>query len=330
MAQGRIGILDGWRALSITLVLAGHLFPVGPKSWALNGAIAASGMALFFTLSGFLITQFLLKRPDVIDFLLRRLFRIVPLAWVAMTILALADRADAGTILANLLFVSNLPPSHLMGSGEHLWSLCVEMQFYAGVAALVAIAGRKGLYALPFFCVAITLARTTTSTPISIVTWFRADEILAGACVALIYANTRIGEWLKRLPSMTPLVLLVLLVAAGHEAAGPFNYFRPYLAAAAVGSSLFSAPAAMRSLFSSKVAVYVADTSYALYVIHGMLAGSWLGTGDILTKYAKRPFLLLGTFAIAHASTFWFERPMIALGKAVGRRLKSNSVAAKI
>lgn len=31
-------LLDGWRALSITLVLAGHLLPIGPSGRQLNEA----------------------------------------------------------------------------------------------------------------------------------------------------------------------------------------------------------------------------------------------------------------------------------------------------
>ena len=64
--------------------MAGHWLPLGPKAWELNGAVAASGMALFFTLSGFLITQLLLRDDRVGPFLIRRLFRILPLAWMAM------------------------------------------------------------------------------------------------------------------------------------------------------------------------------------------------------------------------------------------------------
>ena len=65
-------MLDGWRGISILLVLAGHLFPLGPKSLAVNAGIAALGMAIFFTLSGFLITTTLLYRPSVVEFLIRR------------------------------------------------------------------------------------------------------------------------------------------------------------------------------------------------------------------------------------------------------------------
>src|SRR5262245_33415169 len=55
----RIPILDGWRAMSILLVLGSHLLPLGPKVLELNFTAGAAGMALFFTLSGFLIVQFL-------------------------------------------------------------------------------------------------------------------------------------------------------------------------------------------------------------------------------------------------------------------------------
>ena len=32
--------LDGWRGLSILFVLAGHLLPLGPKSWQMNSSVA--------------------------------------------------------------------------------------------------------------------------------------------------------------------------------------------------------------------------------------------------------------------------------------------------
>src|SRR5256885_9231134 len=55
----RIPVLDGWRACSILLVLGAHLVPLGPHWMALNDTAGAMGMALFFTLSGYLITSFL-------------------------------------------------------------------------------------------------------------------------------------------------------------------------------------------------------------------------------------------------------------------------------
>ncbi len=316
----RIPILDGWRALSILLVLAGHLLPLGPHRWSMNAAVAGTGMALFFTLSGFLITQFMLHRPDVRAFLIRRLFRIVPLAWLAMLILTVATHADVQTMLANLLFVANLPPVRLLHGGEHLWSLCVEVQFYAGVAVIVALAGARGLLILPVLCIAVTLGRVADGALMSNYTWQRIDEILAGATLALLHARLVAAPLRRALPPWLPLVLLVLTVAAANEAGGALNYLRPYLAAAAIGTSIVAAPAWMRTLFASRAARYVAEISYALYVFHGMLAATWLGSGDTLVKYAKRPLLFAATFAAAHLSTFRFEHPMIALGKRLERR----------
>ena len=80
-------ILDGWRALSILLVLAGHWLPLGPAEWQLNASVAASGVVLFFCLSGFLMTEFLSADPRVGVFLVKRLFRIISLAWLAIAIL---------------------------------------------------------------------------------------------------------------------------------------------------------------------------------------------------------------------------------------------------
>lgn len=53
----------------------------------------------------------------------------------------------------------------------------------------------------------------------------------------------------------------------------------------------------------------------ALYVVHGLLTATWLGSGDDLVKYLKRPLLLAATFGLAHLSTFYFEARFIAWGK---------------
>jgi peptidoglycan/LPS O-acetylase OafA/YrhL len=319
MNDERISILDGWRALSILAVLAGHLLPLGPGRWGLNGAVAASGMAIFFTLSGFLITRVLIADPRVPQFLIRRLFRIVPLAWAAMIVLAASTGANPFTLFANLAFFSNLPPAHLMHGGEHLWSLCVEVQFYLFAALIVLCAGRRSLYLLPILMVAVTALRIVDDAPISIITWERVDEILAGATVALLYHHGLLQRWAARLPRFTMVLLLPLIVLSGHPSSGDFMYFRPYVTAATVAISMITAPGFVRAIFVSRPAVYIATISYALYVFHGMLGATWLGSGDTITKYAKRPLLFAVTWGLSHFSTFYFEARMIALGKKLAR-----------
>lgn len=320
----RIGELDGWRAVSILCVIAGHWFPLGPRMLDLNTAAAAAGMALFFSLSGFLITRVLLTDEQIPVFLIRRLFRILPLAWSAMLILWLVDHASPMTAFANFAFFSNLPPDHLMPGGHHLWSLCVEVQFYLTVALIVALLGPRGLWLAPIGAIAVTIARIFATQPISIVTWHRVDEILAGATLALLIYRTDAPNWLGRLPRWTPLLLAPLLLLSGMEALPPLAYARPYLAALLIGVSIFSAPVWMRASLCSAPARYVASISFAVYVVHGMLGETWLGTGGTLEKYAKRPLLMGVTWLLAHLSTFRFENPMIRLGKRLSHRLERS------
>ena len=329
--SSRLAVLDGWRAVSILAVLATHLLPLGPKSWQLNTAAGPFGMALFFTLSGFLITRFLVRNQDVVDFMIRRLFRVVPLAWVAMTVIALMDHAPLSTWLANILFYSNLPPAHLTRAGLHLWSLCVEMQFYVAVAIIVRLFGRRGLWLLPVLGLAVTVARVIGGAQVNIATYYRVDEILAGATLALVFSG-----WMGPRPRavigrLNLYVLVLLLAISSHPSAGFLAYLRPYLAAAAVGVTLFRPPAPVAKLLQTRALAYIATVSFALYIIHVPLLTTWLGDGSSkVIVYAKRPLVFLITFALAHVSTFYFEQPMIALGRRLsGRWARRAAVAGR-
>jgi len=316
----RFAMLDGWRAMSITLVLAAHLLPLGPKSLHLNEAVAPMGMALFFTLSGFLITRFLAaEHASVKTFVIRRFFRIVPLSWLVCLIVLPLNGAAAGTYLAHLFFYANLPPFWLLEMTSHLWSLCVEMQFYVGIALIVAIFGRRGLYVIPVLCVGVTMLRVVTGAHISIVTWLRVDEILAGGTVALAYSGW-FGAWPMRLAGRLNVYALAPFVFLScHEMAGPLAYLRPYLASLMVAVSLVNAPALLARIFEHRVTAWVATISYALYIIHGVLMHTWLGTGPTVEKYLKRPLLIGLIFLLAHLSTYKFEQPCIAYAKRITR-----------
>ena len=320
----RLVVLDGWRAVSILLVLIGHLLPLNPFIAGSNETVAAAGMAIFFTLSGFLITRFLYERPEPGSFLVRRIMRIVPLAWAAMLLLYIAQwrTAAPSSLVANLMFYSNLPPMHLLEGGGHLWSLCVEMQFYFGIALLVALGGRRALLALPMLAFAITSLRVSNGVTINIVTWLRLDEILAGAILALAY-NGALGERLPRwIGGMSFYLSAAIAIVCTHFIDSPLAYFRPYAIAMMVGSTLWQAPAWLGWLFATRAAGYIAHVSYAVYVVHGMLTSTWLGSGDLLEKYLKRPLLIFVTFAAAHVSTYYFEARFIAFAKKMTAREK--------
>jgi peptidoglycan/LPS O-acetylase OafA/YrhL len=279
------------------------------------------GMALFFTLSGFLITRFLAEGMELKTFLLRRLARILPLAWVVMLGLAIWNGPNVAQVMANFLFYANLPPAKLFHGGEHLWSICVEMQFYAFAALLCVIPHRKGLYLIPVFCLAVTTLRIVQGAQISIYTWQRVDEILVGGCIALIYMGW-FGENLKRLLChLTFWPSLLFLVVCSHPASGAFQYLRPYAAAALVAGSLMIAPPKrIEAALVSRPFAYLAEISYALYMIHGVLMNTWLGQGSLIERYIKKPFLFLLTFGLAHLSTRYFERPILRLVRRISQK----------
>ena len=156
-------------------------------------------------------------------------------------------------------------------------------------------------------------------------TWLRVDEILAGGTVALAYSGWFGPRPLRLVRHINVYMMLPLLLLASHQAGGPLEYLRPYLAATMVAASLVNAPPLLARVFESRLIGWVATISYALYIIHGVLMNTWLGSGDLLEKYLKRPLLIGLTFLLAHVSTFKFEQPCIAYAK---RLTKTHSRAA--
>lgn len=321
----RLAQLDGWRGISIACVLASHLLPLGPKAWQLNEAAGLLGMNLFFTLSGFLIVSFLLKKPDVRSFAYRRLFRIVPLAWLYLIVVLTALHAPFDAWRANLLFSANYEDGSLGYITGHMWSLCVEIHFYVLVGVLVKVFGVRGLWVLPPLMLAITCTRIAFEAPVNIRTHLRMDDVLAGACLALVAHSARGLTW-RALGRINPFIYAALLCACSLPAFDAGLYVRPYLAGLLVGSTLAQPEAFLSRHLINPVLAYLAKISYAVYVIHPAAAHGWLSEGPKLTMYLfKRPLTFLITFGLAHLSTKYYEEKWIALG----RRLAGEGGQAK-
>lgn len=306
--------------MSILLVLAAHMLPLGPKVLKLNHLAGVLGMVLFFILSGFLITRLLLSLPPISHFLIRRIFRIVPLAFVFLICLWLTGILSGEQAWRHFTFTANLPPPSLSSHSGHFWSLCLEVQFYFFIALLVAVLRRHAFFVLPFLAVAITLHRVHEGAHVNITTLLRADEILAGCTLAILHARHEAGRSVRAF-HIHPLWVLPFLMLACHPAGGWLNYLRPYLALWVIGASLVHGMGQLEAWFVSRPMIYLAKVSYPLYVVHGGLMETWLGTGDtMVAKYLKRPLLLAVTFALAHLSTFHFENRFIDWGKKLTSR----------
>jgi peptidoglycan/LPS O-acetylase OafA/YrhL len=281
--------LDGLRAISIGMVLATHLLPLGPKTLRLNEMTGPMGMSLFFALSGFLIMR-TLQGDSVAAFAVKRLARIVPLVWLYLGVVALFFGLKGGALLASFALVLNYRTDLMIPLTEHLWSLGVETQFYVFVAAL-ALLGRSALALIWPCCLAITALRVHEGAMIDIVTHLRGDEVLAGACLGCLSFSDRRS---RKISPFLWVIAAAFLAATSHPSGAWLQYLRPYAAMA-----LLAAP--LR---------YVAGISYALYIIHPLTAQQgWWNEGSILQRYLlKRPLGLVLTFAAAHLSTVYWER----------------------
>lgn len=119
-----------------------------------------------------------------------------------MAVLVLVHDASIDTAFANVMFFANLPPAKLMAGGEHLWSLCLDFQFYIFMALLVKVGSNRALLLIPIFTLGITFLRIYAGEVISIVTWHRVDEIFIGGCVALAWNNKVIGNFSCKIPAL--------------------------------------------------------------------------------------------------------------------------------
>jgi len=144
----RIASLDGWRALSILLVIGSHSARVDglPKELAFfftsifDGAL---GVRCFFIISGFIITLLLLKENDKTSkislkkFYIRRSIRIIPVCYAYLFIVFLLQ-ISANYFQSPIAWLQNLTfttgyqfaSAHYTWTTGHLWSLAVEEQFY--------------------------------------------------------------------------------------------------------------------------------------------------------------------------------------------------------
>ncbi|MDB4912932.1 MAG: acyltransferase 3 [Gemmatimonadetes bacterium] len=249
--DARVPSLDGLRAVAIVLVIMhnagsvqGAFDGIGLRVWGVISNAGWVGVQLFFALSGFLITRILLwgkGEPGWLrSFYVRRLLRIVPLYYaflllvflVAPRVAVLQSLARGGTAAPGWywLYLANWSQPFLDGPHglPHVWSLCVEEQFYllwpviialsseraiawiAGGTVIGAVVARLGLHAFLPQAVAASAAYTWTIC--------RADTIALGALVALGLRNRGMNAWMRtHLRTALVVAAVVALLALGIQ-----------------------------------------------------------------------------------------------------------------
>ena len=136
--------LDGFRAISVMMVIAFHLYLKSQYTWYYHLANGALGVDIFFIISGFLITTLLLKERakngsiNLKNFYIRRVLRIFPAAYVYLSTIVVVclvlkysiDKINMIACFTYLADFSSIGRKHTNWATGHFWSLAVEEQFY--------------------------------------------------------------------------------------------------------------------------------------------------------------------------------------------------------
>jgi peptidoglycan/LPS O-acetylase OafA/YrhL len=225
-----VGALDGLRGVAVLAVVVYHL----DERWLPGGFL---GVSVFFTLSGFLITNLLLgewtgtRTIALGTFWNRRFRRLLPAALAGLILATLLSWlwADAnqlenlrGDVLAALAYVANwrfILKGDLYGAGFHApspvlhyWSLAIEEQFYVVVALIAVVLARFtrhrrawlvtfGALAALSMLATVRLWGTRDVNRIYFGSDTRAFELLAGVLLAVVIrfrVPTRVLGWSAR------------------------------------------------------------------------------------------------------------------------------------
>lgn len=304
--------------------------------WLSNSFAAGGfGVALFFVLSSYLITELLIRehrqtgKLDVKSFYVRRLLRIWPLYFFFLIIVYLAIpqtsiyALPSKFLLPMFLLVGNWAVVFYNGMGYSvagpLWSISVEEQFYIAWPLVISWIGVKNLKRVCFALILIgNLTRIVMEKKgagevvfwCSTITWL--DAIAAGALVALLLRGG-----VPRLSRLQRISLFVggLAIWAAVPRLAKFLIY-PDIASypIIVIGSILMLLAVLGSGLTNPILVYLGRISYGLYVWHVLALAL---VSFLFAKYSL-PHALCGfvaTVSISAISYRWLEQPFLRLKK---------------
>ena len=330
--------LDGLRAVAVFAVIGFHYYrqPVG----------GASGVELFFVLSGFLITSLLMEewrersRISLSRFYLRRALRLLPALWfflLAWTVLTVpTGHFSFEPLLYGFTYTTNIATvvlGHPPGL-SHLWTLGNEEQFYLLWPLLLVVMLRRRWQPLRLVAVAATLAlaelvvRDALDHPFVLAN-FRFDAMLVGCVAGILFASPLHGK-LRSFCCAPPvaaagatLLAYLLLkppvwtIAVGGQRVYPGNLVFSLAAAVTIVWVVEGCPGfrPARWVLASPPVAYLGRISYALYLWHPLVGEgiAWQnGVGVQNARWAP-PLAIVCSIGVASLSYWLVERRFLRM-----------------
>lgn len=359
-AQGRIRELDGWRGVSILLVVAHHAvifaFPASAgryKLWShLFEVAGVLGVCIFFVISGFVITRLLIIEErdygsiSLRGFYTRRVFRILPVFYLFILLVCCTSGlgwtpvAPKSVILA-ALFLRSLRFHGTDWFLGHSWSLSVEEQFYIVFPLFWVMSKpqRKARLLLATFAIFLTWG--------ALVPWgifaktFSGSAIIGFGCVnggaLLAVCEERARGVAGKVPHWATLLVAVFLFARpvpySRLTESLYGLFIPFAVALLLMHTVVQKGWASAALKTRGIQ-WVGLISYSAYLWQQLFtapAGFYGSPKAANVFHLSLPLLIL----VAATSFYCIERPCVRLGRRLSANLqpilqKGSSVGAKV
>ncbi|HEY2860078.1 MAG TPA: acyltransferase [Terracidiphilus sp.] len=342
--------LDGLRAISIVLVLLGHLngsHGFGKLDLQI-GDYAYLGVVVFFVISGFLITNLLISeyaehgRVSLKLFYARRGLRIFPASYAYIAVVVLlwclgAFHLRQADLVCAVLYLMNYLP-HRTWQLAHLWSLSVEEQFYLlwpFTFAMVRPARRSWVLAGVIFVAVLSRLGSRlflAGTPYRDLEMFPmvGDSLATGCLLATMRGWLEQQSWYVMLlrPSFSVVILLMVLFLNRYMGYSIVSIFGTVLVntgiAVLIHRSVYFAGDRFGRILNWKPVAFIGMLSYSLYLWQQLFinrnADAWIN---------QFPMSLVLTLAAALVSYFGLEKPLMALRSRLRARSAATAAAAE-
>ena len=349
--DGHIPSLDGWRAVSIILVLGSHsVRSVGfPDSWKSAATFlfdGSLGVRCFFIISGFLITTLLLRenwktgRIHLSSFYIIRSLRIFPVYFTFVGFIALLEYFSIFDQPNQhwwklLTFTSNYSTCGNWPTG-HTWSLACEEQFYLLWPSLMTTLGLfvwkpavQWLLLLPLILApasrVFTYLDTFPDNPLfNLFSLLNYIDSLAIGCL-LAYLHPALQRWFASPDGVWVLLLAVFAIITPHILGyllilAPFTIsFSPTsqaLGLAVLISWTMQKPQSHVGQFLNlRPIVWLGALSYSIYIWQQFFFSQPAMFGWSSPALLRFPFCFIGVLASATCSYYFLEKPLLQLRK---------------